>query len=237
MMMKDTKKAVAIMGGMGPDASVRLYQRMIELAREEFGATHNQDYPKIVLHSLPVPDFITKKTGSAVAENMLKEAVSHLPQDNICCIGMACNTAHLLLPALRRLTSVTFMSLPELVGMEVNKRGIETVGLLASPTTHKCGLYKNVFMKLNIALTEPDQSQITILGKLITNVVAHNTTSAEAEIIKISEALIEKGAQALVLGCTELSLVFPKSLKFPVIDSVEVLSRALLSKYYSQEGD
>jgi aspartate racemase len=143
----------------------------------------------------------------------------------------------MLLPALQQLTSIPFLSLPELVGIEVNKRGIETVGLLASPSTYASGLYKNVFMKLNSMLIEPDQSQKNSLGRLITNAVAHDITSAQAEIIKISGNLIEKGAQILVLGCTELSLVFPKSFKLPVIDSIEVLSRALLNQYYSQEGD
>ncbi len=74
-MMKNTKKAVAVLGGMGPDASARLYQRMIELAREEFGAKENEDYPEIILHSIPLPDFITQENKQKQSLTMLAEKV------------------------------------------------------------------------------------------------------------------------------------------------------------------
>ena len=53
-------KALFIIGGMGPEASGYLYNTLINLAIKKFGARNNDDFPEIILHSIPVPDFISK---------------------------------------------------------------------------------------------------------------------------------------------------------------------------------
>src|SRR3989344_3827305 len=87
--MNKQMNAIGILGGMGPDASARLYQLMIEMARSEFGARKNEDYPEIVLQSIPVPDFISDTKRAEEAVFMLKERVRRLAHLDVGCLGLA----------------------------------------------------------------------------------------------------------------------------------------------------
>lgn len=57
------------------------------------------------------------------------------------------------------------------------------------------------------------------------------------KLIEIANSLKEKGAEGIILGCTELPLIFPKRFDIPVFDSLEILARALLKRHYLGKGD
>lgn len=59
--MNQQKKVIGILGGMGPQASARLVQILVEMSTKEFGAKNCDDFPEIVLDSIPIPDFISDK--------------------------------------------------------------------------------------------------------------------------------------------------------------------------------
>ena len=61
--------------------------------------------------------------------------------------------------------------------------------------------------------------------------------SDKLELIKIAKSLKQRGAQGIILGCTEFPLIFPKSFNMPVFDSLEILARALLERHYNGKGD
>ena len=68
-MINGKNRVIAILGGMGPDASARLYQMMIDMARDEFGARENHEYPEIIVHSIPVPDAISDKVKVKISNS------------------------------------------------------------------------------------------------------------------------------------------------------------------------
>lgn len=70
-----------------------------------------------------------------------------------------------------------------------------------------------------------------ILEQIIRNVIAgKNTRLDNLELIKIAKSLVNRGAEGIILGCTELPLIFPKKFEIPVFDSLEILARALLKR-------
>jgi len=231
--MKMRNKPVGIIGGMGPDASARLYQIMIDMAREEYGARLNEDYPEIVLQSIPVPDFIsnTKKAGEALV--MLKDRVRRLSKLSLSCMGMACNSAHIIVEELEKVNGERFVSIPEEVAKEAKGREYKRVGLLASPTTIFSGVYQTELLNKGIEVELPDNGYIQELGEIIIKLVAGNKR-VKGRLMKIVNSLKRKKVETIILGCTELSLVFPKNYDLPVLDSVIVLARALLRKYYKE---
>ena len=95
------KKAIGILGGMGPEASAYMYSTLIDLAILRFGAKNNDDFPEIILHSIPVPDFISNEKQKAKALLMLKKRVKNINRMPILFLAIACNTAHVLLPQLQ----------------------------------------------------------------------------------------------------------------------------------------
>ncbi len=227
------KKALVILGGMGPEASVYMYKRMIELASEEFGAKHNDDFPEIILHSIPVPDFISSTKEKQRALDMLEERVRKLNKLDISCVSIACNTAHLLLSDLQNVSNVPFVSMIDEVVNEVKKDKRKVIGLIGTPMITKTKLYQKVLEKNGIKTLIPTEIQIGTQENVIRNVIAGKLLKSDTKKLEsIAESLRKKGAEGIILGCTELPLVFPGTYRLPIYNSVEILSRALLRIYY-----
>lgn len=228
------KKAIALLGGMGPEASVYMYKLLIDLSLKEFGARNNDDFPEIFLYSIPVPDFISSDKDKKKALDMLLTRVKEIPQSLVGQIGIACNTAHILLPDLQKKTKIPFLSMLLEVAKDIQLKNITTVGLIGTPSTMRHQLYQKELQKRSITTLMPDEKEWGSIERAIRNVIAGKKNKKDTEILKkIADSLKKKGAQAIVLGCTELPLVFPSTYSLPIINSLEVLSRSLLQKYYA----
>lgn len=232
-----SNKTIGIIGGMGPDASARLYQLMITMARDEFGVRKNEEYPELVIYSIPVPDFIADMSRAEEATFMLKARVRELSKLKLSYLALACNTAHTTLADLQQETEVPFVSIAEVIAEEARKRGYSRVGLLASPTTIYAGIYESELRARKIEIVVPDTESVEELGEIIEGVVAGEFKPAKKKLLVMADSLKKKNVQALVLGCTELPLVFPQNYSLPILDSTELLARALLKRYYQEEAE
>lgn len=225
--------AVCLLGGMGPEASGYLYKLLIDLAIKEFGTKNNDDFPEIILHSVPVPDFISDDKSRDEALKMLKIRVKDANKLNISCVSIACNTAHILLPQLQSVSKAPFISMIDETVKEVHIDKRKKVGLLSTPSTIKYGLYQSALNKYGISTVIPSDKQIKTLEIIIRNVLKGKMLTKDSQNLeKIADDLSAKGAEAIILGCTELPLVFPKKYSLSVYNSVEILAHALLRKYY-----
>lgn len=226
-------KAIEILGGMGPEASVYMYKTLTELSCRVFGARNNNDFPEIIINSIPVPDFISDDKNKAEALMMLKKRTSDFEEAKTLCISIACNTAHVLLSELRKATKIPFVSMIEEVGNVALNKGYKRVGIIASPSTLRFGLYQREFKKHGIEAIIPVGQETSLIESIIRNVIAGKILRADTEQLQtISDKFRRRGAECIVLGCTEIPLVFPKRNILPIIDSTVILSTALLLKYY-----
>ncbi|MDP2632545.1 MAG: hypothetical protein Q8P25_02380, partial [Candidatus Curtissbacteria bacterium] len=87
--MKRDKGVIAILGGMGPEASARLLSLVVEKAAKEFGAKNGDDFPEIIVDSIPIADFISDKTNLDSALRILKTRVEKLENLNPSCFSLA----------------------------------------------------------------------------------------------------------------------------------------------------
>ncbi|MCL5439207.1 MAG: amino acid racemase [Patescibacteria group bacterium] len=226
------KKAICILGGMGPQASVYMHKMLVELSARYFNAKNNEDYPEIIIYSIPIPDFISNKVNKRKALIMLKKRVAEINKLSVSQIGIACNTAHLLLGELQNISKTPFVSIIDEVNKTVGPK-IKKVGLLASPTTIKSYLYQNVLEKKRIEIITPSLIELEILEKIIRKVIRGKITKKDQITLRsIANSLKDRGAEGIILGCTELPLIFPPKFSLPVFNSVEILAMALLRKYY-----
>lgn len=234
--MRQNKKTIGILGGMGPEASVYMYGMLNHLSIKRFNAKNNDDFPSILIDSIPVPDFISNNNNKQIALTMLKERVKLFKKDKILCLSIACNTAHVLLPELQKETDIQFVSIINEVVKNVKEKRLKRVGLISTFSTIKFKLYHNAFANEHIETITPTISQIKTIEKVIRNVIAGKLLEEDTEkLAAIGKSLKKRGAEGIVLGCTETPLVFPKKFSIPIFNSVEILSIALLRKYYAQD--
>jgi aspartate racemase len=166
---------------------------------------------------------------------MLRKRVRQLSQVGVGTLALACNTAHVAIVDLKQETSVPFVSISKVVADEVLRRGYKRVGLLASPVTIYSGVYQHSLLKRKVDLVVPEEKDLKLLGKSIKEIVAGVFKPSKERLLKIADKLKKQKAEALILGCTELPLVFPKNYSLPTLDSLEILAKALLKRYYQKD--
>lgn len=228
--MKHTKRnqVICILGGMGPQASARLLTVVVD-KRAQQEAELNSDFPEIIVDSVPTPDFISSTRNKHQALVMLKERVKTLDFFSPTMFGIACNTAHIFLKDLSSLTGADFVSLIREVSLRVAEKGIKRVGLLATLVTIRSALYQKELAELNIEVVSPDQKELEAIERIIRRILSgRNRKSDATALFNIALSLRTRGAEGIILGCTEIPLVFPKKFPLPTFDSIDILADALL---------
>lgn len=219
-------RRIVIVGGMGPQASVELHRQIIACAAKA-GAKDNENYPEILHISIPVPDFIGSEDSSKSLKR-LEQALNALklyPEDLLI---LACNTVHLLLPNIERKYGIKFMSLVEATIEDIRKSGIKKIGLIASPTTIKTKLYGKSLEAIGCQVVLPTNKEIDKLESAIRLVIANNSTSKLKNMIKpIIERMERDGAEKIILGCTELSVIFKDTKTSNLVDPLKIVSSRL----------
>lgn len=227
--------AIGILGGMGPQASSRLYELLIEGTKDFVPSAVDDDFPAIVLLNVPVPNFVSNTNNLAITKAMLIKSTKILEDVGCTINGIACNTAHILLPDLQASTAVPFLSIPELVANKIQAAGFERVGLLATPTTLKSSIYEDALSGqaklIRSNLRTANKTEEFIYKQLNSDI--SKTDQKEFRSI-VQEFISAENLDAVILGCTELPLVFGRPRDDRVIDTLQVLSDGLLNNYFKK---
>lgn len=227
--------AIGILGGMGPQASNMLYELLIKKTAQYTDAAIDEDYPEIVLLSIPVPNFISNKQKINKAKQMLIERTVLLENAGCSVIGIACNTVHLLLPDLQAVTRVPFVSIPKLVNERIRREGFGRVGLLATPTTLGSRLYDDAID--GAVLVRPKKRMADEAEAYIYQQLAGKLTQTDRMRFRndVKMFMRQENLDAVILGCTELPLVYGEANITRIFDTLDILSDGLLEQYFSSQ--
>lgn len=219
---------IGILGGMGPQASNRLVELLIEKSLNRSKLRLDTDVPEIILLSLPIPNFVSNKNNMKIAKTMLIHRTQILESAQCTIAGIACNTAHLLLPDIQSTTNVKFVSLPHLVANHINEKKFKRVGLLGSPNTLNSTLFDDVMN--GAVIVRPDEKLAKLTETSIHKQLKDMISVHDKVILKraINQFIDSQRLDAIILGCTELPLIFGKLNDDCIVDTLDVLAEGLL---------
>ena len=220
------KQRMIIIGGMGPQASLELHQRIIRRASAN-GARDGTDFPYTVHLSLPVPDFIANESRRSEALEIIINELKNISASMDDVIIIACNTAHLLQPDIERRLNIRITSMVD-AAIDYVSRHHKTIRLLASPTTIRTGLYDKPLKAAGVTVLTPDKDEEQALEVIIRAVISGQAIPQSA-LDKVPITFQSEQANAvnyinnppILLGCTELSCAFAK--KPNTIDPMNIL--------------
>ncbi len=232
----NTNKIIGVIGGMGPQASAEFYRLLIDGAKRQFGVRHNHEFPEILLDSVPVPDFLADVDQMEKAALMLEDRVRRLTAYGSTIITMACNTACILSDRLQQQTERPFIFIVDEVVRKVVADG-RRILLLASPTSLRLGLYQLQLSRYGVPFIVPEQKDYAELEFIIRATLAgEDRVPLMHKLVKLTERYVEANpVGGVVLGCTELPLVFPTYYRLPVYSSLSILAESILKRYYTKE--
>jgi len=220
-----TEKTVGILGGMGPEATVDLMQRIIRLTP----ALDDIDHIRCIVDNNPkVPSRIR-----AIVEGdgedpgpCMADMGRRLESWGADFLVIACNTAHYYYDAVRDAVRIPVINLIDLVSdyMKVNFPEHDKVGILASPAVAMTGLYAKRLGKLGIEDVWPDPDYQETLLNVIREIKKGNTGSkVRDDYAEVCENLLHKGAEIAIIACTDLSTL-GGDLPIKTLDAAEVLA-------------
>lgn len=224
--MTATKK-LGILGGMGPAASCNWYKSILEILTTKYKVVQDNEYPEIYLFSLSMDGWSERGIDNEkVAKTQLIEAIKKMELLGVDYIIMACNTAHRFYEDLKKVTTTNFISLISVCINHVEERGYRTVGVISSESTNRYYLYKKKLEDRGIkCITIDIKKEQPYINGIIKAVQSGTQGEKEMNLLKYYVYRMQKkGAQAVILGCTELPLCISQNyVKIPLIDSGYVL--------------
>lgn len=218
-------KTLGILGGLGPAASVYFYQ----LITEHTKASRDQEHLDIVLVSkASIPDrteFILGKSPSSPLPAMA-EGVRSLAQAGAELIAVPCNTAHYFYDEIQKISPVPVLNIVKETVRLAKRAGVRKIGIMATAGTVTAGAYQQACLEEGISFALPCEKSQAALMDIIYKSIKTAKEPDMAEFIRIAEELYGAGAEAIILGCTELSLIrgLEKYPRFLFIDSLLVLA-------------
>jgi len=225
---------LGILGGMGPLAGAAFASRLVALTPVE----RDQDHvPALLCNDPRVPDRSSARL--AQGEDPLQAMLGGLrllERAGATLIAIPCNTAHLWYEQMAAGTQVPLLHIVEAVCDDLERLGVRgPVGLMGTPATLRLGLYQGPLRERGYEVLVPDEEGIAQCVDAIAAVKGNQPEAAFAPAAACIRALVARGAEAVVLGCTELPLAVPHAARasFGVVltDSIDALARAALARY------
>lgn len=236
-----TKKTIGILGGMGPEATINLYLKIIRICQNQFNCSKDNDFPPIFIFNMPVDiplsQLLEDISPSSKINNILPllvKGLKKLENAEADFLIMACNTIHFFIDDLRKSVSVPIVSVIEETAKRVKMKKFKRVGLLATNVTVRGKMYENALKKYRISLILPDKKSQDLVMQVIIRTVAGKNTSKDKETLKkIIGELKENGAEAVILGCTDLPLVInQRDSEIELFDSVQIIAEEAVKRSF-----
>lgn len=227
------EKVVGIIGGMGPEATVDLQQRIIRTTPAEDDA----DHLRVVVDNNPkIPSRIKaliEGTGESPVP-VLREMARRLEAYGADFLAIPCNTAHTYFEDIRSAVTIPVLNM---IGITVERilrenPGLQQAGLLASTAVILQEIYSRPLEQKGVKVLVPGLSAQERLMRAIKTVkTGRHGPREEADLHEAARSLIEDGSEILVVACTELSLLtLDFSTTVPCYDTAQVLAEAIVQE-------
>ena len=193
--------------------------------------TDQEHIPMLVYNHTTIPDrtkYILDKTSENPVEILCEDA-KKLEKSGVDLIAMPCNTAHFFFEEIQKSVSVPVLHIVKETVEFIAKRDekCKKIGILATKGTLKSGVFKDFCEQYGLEAVLPSKSVEEMLMDIIYNKIKMGKKVGVAEFLSVIDYMRENGCDAVILGCTELSVIKNElNLKrYDIVDSLEVLSK------------
>ena len=219
-----TPLTAGVLGGMGPDATVDFMAKVIAATSAET----DQDHARMLVdHNPKVPNRQAALLGNGENPGPVLAAMAKgLQEAGADFLVMPCNTAHAFARDSRAAVSIPLVSIIDVTVDACRDTG--AVGVLATDGCLNTGIYQDALREANIECVLPDADETAELMRLIWAIKAGDRGEAIAlDMQGVGNALVARGARAIIAGCTEIPLVLTEDLlDVPLVSSTDVLAEA-----------
>ncbi|MGI6226157.1 MAG: aspartate/glutamate racemase family protein [Peptococcales bacterium] len=226
-------KVLGIIGGMGPEATVDLMTKIIRATPAKI----EQEHIRVLVDNNPhIPPRVEAIMGDG--ENpgpVMAEMARNLEKGGADFLVIACNTAHYWYSDAQNAVEIPVLNMIEEAVKVLKKDSFKNVMLFATLATIHTKLYEKALNEAGINLLLPDQPHQEKVLKAIKDVKFGNFIEARSVTKELVQHALDQGAEALILGCTELPFAFNNPQDFPIAfyDPAEIIAKIIVDKAYT----
>jgi aspartate racemase len=230
------EKIIGILGGMGPEATIDLFAKIVKGTK----VRRDQDHLRILIDNNPkIPDRTLAIQGKGPSPlPQLVRSAKILEKAGVDFIIIPCVTAHHFFEPLQRKIKIPILHIVEetMKHIQIKLKGIRKIGLLATTGTIQTSIFQRAFSHTRIEpiLPTPDIQKEWIMEAIYGNRGIKAIGPSERSrhlILQASKRLIQRGAQGIIAGCTEIPLVLKEGdLSVPIIDPISILADRTIEK-------
>lgn len=217
---------VGVIGGVGPMATAYYLERVIDMTQ---GETDQDHIPMMIFHHTTIPDrtsFILGHSDQDPLPDLIDDAKA-LEALGCGFITIPCNTAFYFYQALEEAVAIPVVNIVAETVAYAKSQGVRSLGLLATDGTLATQTYQQAAQAQGLRVCLPQaEDQAHVMAMIYDGVKAGKPVRRQ-EVVRVLEGLRAQGADGIVLGCTELS-VLKRDVKIQdrdVLDSIDVLAR------------
>ncbi|PZO03211.1 MAG: aspartate/glutamate racemase [Hyphomicrobiales bacterium] len=222
---------IGLIGGMSWESTAVYYRLLNEGVRARQGGLHSAD---IMLHSLDFSDIaeMQAKGDWAAAGEVLADSALRLERAGAGCIVLCTNTMHKLADRITGATRVPFLHLADVTAKAIKRSASRRPLLLATRFTMEQRFYRDRLAAFGIDAVVPGEAERTDVHRIIYEELCRGRIEATSKVRYleiIAEAVIGKGVDGVILGCTEIGLLISQAdVELPVFDTTALHVEAAL---------
>ncbi|MEY0436287.1 aspartate/glutamate racemase family protein [Providencia huaxiensis] len=202
-------KTVGLIGGMSWESTLLYYQQINEGIKQQLGGLHSA---KIVLYSVDFAKLEQYQSNGQwdLAAQCLADAGERLKLAGADFLVLCTNTMHKVAPYIESQTGLPLLHIADATGDRIMQSGIKKIGLLGTAFTMEQPFYKQRLIdKFNLDVLIPNEKDRKTVHDIIYNELCLGKidVNSKKEYQRIMAKLIENGAEGIILGCTEITLL------------------------------
>lgn len=214
-------KTIGLIGGMSWESTVSYYQIINERIKEKLGGLHSASLLLYSVDFAEIEKYQSKGEWEKSAE-LLGKAALNLQKAGADFIAICTNTMHKVAPQIQEQIAIPIIHIADATADILIDTGIQTVALLGTRYTMTEDFYKEKLIARGIKVLIPDAEEMETVNQVIYEELCQGIISktSKERYLQIIEHLREKGAQGVILGCTEIGLlIHQEDTTLPVFDT------------------
>ncbi|KJS21388.1 MAG: hypothetical protein VR72_10800 [Clostridiaceae bacterium BRH_c20a] len=226
------RKTVGIIGGMGPEATVDFMAKVIKKTPAQIDQQHLH---MLVDNNPQIPNRLDAILNNGQTPGpILAQIALQLEKWGADILAMPCNTAHYYFSEVERAVQIPVLSIIDETIKVLKEKNVNSVGLLASAGTLKTRLYHNKLEAANIKVVIPSEAYQEKVTQSIYALKRGDYLKARMFNQELVDHIVGKNAEAVILGCTELPIVFNDRDEDNITfyDPTEILAEAVVREAF-----
>ena len=201
-------KTIGLIGGMSWESTVTYYKIINETVKEKLGGLHSA---KCILYSVDFQEIEECQANGNWEKSgeILGEAAYNLEKAGADFIVICTNTMHKVVNQIKEKISIPILHIAEMTAEKILEKGLKNIALLGTKYTMEQDFYKSKLIEKGINVIIPDKNDIEIINEVIYDELCLGTINSDSKkkFLEIVDKLRSKGAEGIILGCTEIELL------------------------------